>query len=123
MLRQGAVIVTDTQMACSGISKPALKKLGCDVHCFMSDSDVAEKSKLNGTTRAVAAVEKAAQMFREKNIIFVVGNAPTALIRISELIEKGEVSPALVIGTPVGFVNVVLSKKMIMQTDIPYKTI
>lgn len=120
VLRQGAVIVTDTQMACSGISKPALKKLGCDIHCFMSDSDVAEKSKLNGTTRAVAAVEKAAQMFRDKNIVFVVGNAPTALIRISELIEKGEVSPSLVIGTPVGFVNVVLSKKMIMQTDVPY---
>ena len=86
----------------------------------MSDSDVAETAKKNGTTRAVASVDKAAEIFPDKNIIFVVGNAPTALIRICELAERGKLSPAFVVGTPVGFVNVVQSKNMIMQTDIPY---
>lgn len=120
ILKKGAVIVTDTQMAFSGISKPAVQKLGCEMHCFMSDSDVAETAKKNGTTRAVASVDKAAEIFPDKNIIFVVGNAPTALIRICELAERGKLSPAFVVGTPVGFVNVVQSKNMIMQTDIPY---
>ena len=120
ILKQGAVIVTDTQMAFSGISKPALKKLGCEIYCFMSDSDVAETAKNTGTTRAAASVDKAAEMFPDKKIIFVVGNAPTALIRICELAEIGRLSPSFVVGTPVGFVNVVQSKNMIMQTDIPY---
>ena len=120
ILKQGAVIVTDTQMAFSGISKPALKKLGCEIYCFMSDSDVAETAKNTGTTRAAASVDKAAEMFPDKKIVFVVGNAPTALIRICELAEIGRLSPSFVVGTPVGFVNVVQSKNMIMQTDIPY---
>ena len=120
ILKKGAVIVTDTQMAFSGISKPAARELGCEIHCFMSDGDVAETAKKNGTTRAVASVDKAAEMFKDKNIIFVVGNAPTALIRICELAESGKLSPSFVVGTPVGFVNVVQSKKMIMDTDIPY---
>ena len=120
ILKQGAVIVTDTQMAFSGISKPALKKLGCEIYCFMSDSDVAETAKNTGTTRAAASVDKAAEMFPDKKIIFVVGNAPTVLIRICELAEIGRLSPSFVVGTPVGFVNVVQSKNMIMQTDIPY---
>ena len=120
ILKQGAVIVTDTQMAFSGINKPAVQKLGCEIYCFMSDSDVAETAKRNGTTRAVASVDKAAEMFQNKNVIFVVGNAPTALIRICELAKNGKLSPAFVVGTPVGFVNVVQSKDMIMQTDIPY---
>lgn len=120
ILKQGAVIVTDTQMAFSGISKPALRALNCEIHCFMSDSDVAEAAKKNGTTRAVVSIDKAAKKFFDKNIIFVVGNAPTALIRICELAESGKLSPSFVVGTPVGFVNVVQSKNMIMQTDIPY---
>lgn len=120
ILKKGAVIVTDTQMAFSGISKPALNKLGCEMHCFMSDSDVAVLAKRNGITRAVASVDKAAEMFSGRNVIFVVGNAPTALIRIAELAENGKISPSFVVGTPVGFVNVVQSKNLIMQTDIPY---
>ena len=119
-LQRGCDIVTDSQMAFSGISKPALRALNCEIHCFMSDSDVAEAAKKNGTTRAVVSIDKAAKKFFDKNIIFVVGNAPTALIRICELAESGKLSPSFVVGTPVGFVNVVQSKNMIMQTDIPY---
>lgn len=120
ILKNGAVIVTDTQMAFSGISKPAVRELGCEIHCFMSDGDVAENAKKSGTTRAAASVDKASEIFPDKNLIFVVGNAPTALIRICELAEKSKLKPSFVVGTPVGFVNVVQSKKMLMQTDIPY---
>lgn len=117
-IKKGAVFVTDTNMAKSGINKSALEKLGCEVMCFMSDKDVAEAAKKNGTTRASAAVDKAAKL--KKPIIFAAGNAPTALIRLYELIEKGIFRPELIIGVPVGFVNVVQSKEMIMETDVPY---
>lgn len=117
-LRAGTQIITDTNMAKAGINKRALAKLGGAVDCFMSDEDVAEKAGLNGTTRAVASIDKAASF--EKPLIVVVGNAPTALIRLYELIEEKRICPpALIIGTPVGFVNVVQSKELIMQTDIP----
>ncbi len=119
-LQSGAVIITDTNMAKSGISKPALSFLGCEIHCFMSDSDVAEKSKKEGITRAVASMDKAVELFPDKNTIFVIGNAPTALIRLYEHIESGKISPSLVIGAPVGFVNVVQSKKLIMESAAPY---
>ena len=117
-LREGCDIVTDTQMAKSGISKPACAKLGCEVHCFMSDPDVAEIAKANGSTRAVASMEKAASL--TKPLIFVIGNAPTALLRLCELIDEGRVSPRLVIGVPVGFVNILEAKDALMHTDVPY---
>lgn len=104
----GVTIVTDTNMAKAGISKPALTRLGGQVCCFMADEDVARTAKEKGTTRAVAAMEKAAEQF--PNAVFAIGNAPTALLRIAELIEEG-LRPALVIGVPVGFVNVVESKR------------
>jgi len=119
-LKNGAVIVTDTHMAESGISKPAMKALGCRACCFMSDSDVAERAKRDGTTRAVASMDKAAELFGHENVIFAVGNAPTALIRLDELIRVGKVEPALIIGVPVGFVNVVQSKEIIMGGSVPY---
>ena len=119
-LKNGAVIVTDTHMAESGISKPAMKALGCLACCFMSDSDVAERAKRDGTTRAVASMDKAAELFGHENVIFAVGNAPTALIRLDELIRVGKVEPALIIGVPVGFVNVVQSKEIIMGGSAPY---
>ena len=118
LLKNGAVIVTDTNMAKSGVNKAALKKLGCEVMCFMSDEDVAEEAKLNGTTRAAASVNKAAKL--GKPIIYAVGNAPTALVRLSETIGDKSFVPALVIGVPVGFVNVVQSKELIMASGIPY---
>lgn len=117
-LKSGACIVTDTQMAKSGINKRALGSYGGEVFCFMSDEDVAAAAKANGTTRAVASMEKAAAMNRP--LIFAIGNAPTALVRLYELIEEKKLSPELIIGVPVGFVNVVQSKELIMQTDVPY---
>lgn len=117
-IREGACIVTDTQMAKSGISKPTLAQYGGEVFCFMSDEDVAEKAKRDGTTRATASMDKAAEL--GKPIILAIGNAPTALVRIRELYEEGKLNPVAVIGVPVGFVNVVESKELIMQTDIPY---
>lgn len=117
-LRQGACIVTDTQMGRSGINKRALARYGGEVYCFISDEDVAETAKKNGTTRATASMDKAASL--QKPLIFAIGNAPTALVRLYELIEEGKINPALIIGVPVGFVNVVQSKELIMKTDAPY---
>ena len=117
-LKNGACIVTDTQMAKSGINKKALAKYGGEVYCFMSDEDVAETAKKNGTTRATASMDKAAEM--SKPLIFAIGNAPTALVRLYELIEDGKLKPELIIGVPVGFVNVVQSKELIMQAEVPY---
>lgn len=117
-IKNGACIVTDTQMAKSGINKRALARYGGEVYCFMSDEDVAETAKKNGTTRATASMDKAAAM--DKKLIFAIGNAPTALVRLYELIKNKELSPELIIGVPVGFVNVVQSKEMIMDTEVPY---
>ena len=114
----GACIVTDTQMAMSGINKKALAKFGGEVYNFMSDADVAEIAKKNGTTRATACMDKAASL--NKPLIFAIGNAPTALVRLYELIQDGKLRPELIIGVPVGFVNVVQSKELIMQTNVPY---
>ena len=117
-IRSGASIVTDTQMGRAGINKRSLAKYGGQVYCFMSDEDVAAEAKKNGTTRAVASIDKAAAM--DQPLIFAIGNAPTALFRIYELVKEGKLSPALVIGVPVGFVNVVQSKELIMETEVPY---
>ena len=116
-IRQGASIVTDTRMAMSGINKRVLARFGGEVYNFMADADVAAMAKQNGTTRAVACMDKAAQL--EKPLIFAIGNAPTALIRLCELIGEVKIAPKLIIGVPVGFVNVVFAKELIMQTDIP----
>ena len=107
-LQTGAVIVTDTNMALAGISRPGLAKLGCEAVCYMADPAVAEAAKQAGTTRAVAAMHRAAR--EHPGAILAVGNAPTALLAIAEEIEAG-LRPALVIGVPVGFVNVVESKE------------
>ena len=117
-IKNGACIVTDTQMAKSGINKRALARNGGEVYCFMSDEDVAVLAKQNGTTRATVSMDKAAAM--DKKLIFAIGNAPTALVRLYELIQEGKLNPELIIGVPVGFVNVVQSKELIMQTDVPY---
>lgn len=117
-IRDGASIVTDTQMAKAGINKRALSRYGGEVYCFMSDEDVAKAAKENGTTRAVASMEKAAAM--GEDLIFAIGNAPTALVHLYEMIREGRIHPKLVIGVPVGFVNVVQSKELIMETEVPY---
>lgn len=117
-IKDGALIVTDTQMAKSGINKKSLARHGGEVYCFMSDEDVAREAKELGTTRATASMNKAARL--DKDVIFAIGNAPTALVRLYELINGHQITPKLIIGVPVGFVNVVQSKELIMQTDIPY---
>ncbi len=117
-LRKRACIVTDTQMAMAGINKKALKKLEIEVYNFMSDADVAEAAKRNQTTRAAACMDKAAAM--ERPMILAVGNAPTALIRIYELVQQGKLRPELIIGVPVGFVNVVPAKEQILTLPVPY---
>ena len=117
-IQNGASIVTDTQMARAGINKKALARYGGEVYCFMSDEDVARKAKENGTTRATASMDKAASLGIP--LIFAIGNAPTALVRLYELIEEKKLSPELIIGVPVGFVNVVASKELIMETETPY---
>ena len=118
LLINGADIVTDTNMALAGINKKALAKLGGQTHCFMADEDVARLAKERGVTRAVASMEKARNI--EKPVIFAVGNAPTALIRLYEMIQEGNWHPAFVIGVPVGFVNVEVAKELIMETEVPY---
>lgn len=117
-IKNGASIVTDTQMAKSGINKKALAKFGGEVYCFMSDEDVAAKAKENGTTRASESMKKAAAM--DKPLIYVIGNAPTALVTLYDMMEEGTVDPVLIVGVPVGFVNVVQSKELIMESKAPY---
>lgn len=127
-IREGACIVTDTQMGKAGINKKRLARYGGEVFCFMSDEDVERSAKENGTTRAAASMDKAAALVREaekngeaKKLIFAIGNAPTALVRLHELIEEGALKPELIIAVPVGFVNVVQSKEMILDLkDTPH---
>ena len=114
-IRRGVPIITDTQMGKAGINKKRLAQYGSEVLCFMSDEDVAEMAKKNGTTRAVASMDKAAALGREA--IFAVGNAPTALVRLYELIKEGKIAPELIIAVPVGFVNVVQSKELILSLE------
>ena len=117
-LKKGAHIVTETRMAWSGIKKNKLESLGGQAHCFMQDEDVAAEARERGCTRAAICVERGAALGRP--IIYAIGNAPTALIRIYELIKEGKVRPELIIGAPVGFVNVVESKELIMEAGVPF---
>lgn len=118
LLSNGAVIVTDTNMALAGINKRALASLGGEAYCFMADEEVAALAGKRETTRAAVSMEKAREI--EKPVIFAIGNAPTALIRLYEMMQESEWRPAFVIGVPVGFVNVEAAKELIMETDVPY---
>lgn len=113
----GADIVTDTNMALAGINKKTLSRFGGEVHCFMADEDVAVMAKEQGLTRAAVSMKKAAAL--SKPLIFAIGNAPTALVELCSLMEKG-FKPVAIIGVPVGFVNVVAAKEMIMKSGVPY---
>lgn len=124
-IQKGARIVTDTNMGKAGINKTVLSSFGGEVLCFMADADVAEAARREGTTRAVASVRKAARLTApnsgEKDcpLILAVGNAPTALIEAYGLIRKGTFAPDLIIGVPVGFVNVIPAKELIMEAGVP----
>lgn len=118
MIRSGAHIVTDTNMGLSGINKSELAKYGGAVHCFMADEDVANEAKTRGVTRATVSMERATRL--QEDVIFAIGNAPTALINLRDMYDKGIYTPKFIIGMPVGFVNVEYAKELIMDTDIPY---
>ena len=128
-LCHGGIIITDTNMAKAGINKKKAESLGVQVFCHMADSDVAERAREKGCTRAAASMEKAAALLREEKVrrgilppvIFAVGNAPTALVELSHLLDERQIQPDLIIGVPVGFVNVEASKEMmISRKDVYY---
>ena len=118
LIRNGADIVTDTNMALAGINKKVLARYGGTAHCFMADEEVAKEAKERKVTRATVSMEKAAAI--AKPVIFAIGNAPTALISLYELMEQTGFRPAFIIGVPVGFVNVVAAKELILKTDVPH---
>ena len=118
LIKNGAHIVTDTNMALSGINKKRLAGYGGEVHCFMADEDVAAEAKLRQVTRATVSMERAMEL--DVPIIFAIGNAPTALISLYDLMQKKGLRPDFVIGVPVGFVNVVAAKELFLNSDVPY---
>lgn len=117
-IREGCGIVTDTTMALSGINKRVLAQFGCEVHCFIGDADVALEARRRGVTRSQVSMEKAARTLGP--CIFAIGNAPTALLSICALVRAGALRPRLVIGVPVGFVNVVEAKEEVLGLGVPY---
>jgi precorrin-8X/cobalt-precorrin-8 methylmutase len=117
-IQAGKSIITDTNMARVGIRKVELERFGATVKCYMTDPEVGEKARSNGTTRARTAVEAAVADMKDG--IYVVGNAPTALMRLCELMKAEEAGPALIIGLPVGFVNAAESKAALIEMDCPY---
>ncbi|MDR1873491.1 MAG: precorrin-8X methylmutase [Synergistaceae bacterium] len=117
-LLRGVTVVTDTQMAASGVNKKLMSANGGSVRCYMAGEDVAAEAEARGVTRAVVSMEHAARDVPDA--IFAIGNAPTALLRLCELVAEGTARPSLVIGVPVGFVNVVESKEVLMRTGVPW---
>lgn len=122
LIRNGADIVTDTNMALTGINKKRLEEYGGSVRCYMADPEVAAEAKERGVTRASVSMEHAAEDIKAsgRKTIFAVGNAPTALITLREMYDEGRFTPDFIIGVPVGFVNVVEAKELILETDIPH---
>ena len=118
LIKNGADIITDTNMAKAGISKSSLARFGGQIHCFMADEDVAREARERGVTRALVSMERAAGL--GKKLIFALGNAPTALISLYEMMKAGKYSPDFVIGVPVGFVNVVAAKELFLGGQVPY---
>lgn len=115
--RGGVTIYTDTTMALSGVSKPALRQLNANAVCYVADEDVKARALTQNSTRSVAGIDKSLNI--EGPLIYAIGNAPTALIRLCELIQSGAVEPKLVVGVPVGFVNVIESKEMLKNLKVP----
>lgn len=121
-LKRGVSIITDTQMAAAGMSKPSASKFNNKIICRMAEPDVKEEALKRGVTRAVISIERAVE--ETPDAIFAIGNAPTALIKLCELISEGKAKPSLIIGVPVGFVNVVESKEILAEVaskfNVPY---
>ncbi len=121
-IKSGKKIFTDVKMVETGINKPLLERYGCEVFCYISDIDVIEKAKSEGKTRAEVAVEKAARNFGAQIGIVAIGNAPTALLKVIELVDRGVMKPDLIVGVPVGFVSAVESKEMLSNKTYPFIT-
>ncbi len=121
-LKKGCKIYCDTNMIVNGASKMVLSKFNCEAYCLVADSEVVEEAKEKGVTRSIVGMEKAAKDPNTK--IFLIGNAPTALYQLKEMIERNEIEkPALVVGVPVGFVGAAESKEAFKSLGIPYITI
>ena len=119
-LKEGASIVTDTNMARAGVNRSALERQGGRALCFMAEEEIARAAKERGETRAALSMEAAAALDTGgAPLILAIGNAPTALVALRELLDCGAVKPALIIGVPVGFVNVVESKELILEAGVP----
>ena len=120
-IKDGVHIVTDTRMAWSGISRKTVAKMGGEVHCFMSDPDVAAEAKERDSTRATVCMDRgvALQEQLKKPVIFAIGNAPTALIRLAEVMANSDFRPCLIVAAPVGFVNVEEAKELIVESGCP----
>lgn len=117
--RSGCSVVTDTTMALSGINKRVLTKFGGAAYNFIADPDVAAEAKERGCTRAAISMERAASL--GVPLVYAIGNAPTALVQIYDMMHAGTMEPPkLIVGVPVGFVNVVESKELIRELDVPY---
>lgn len=117
-LQSGCKIYADTSMIVAGVGKPSLNELGCSIHNYVHDADVVAKAKELEITRSIAGIDKAVSdnLFK----IYIVGNAPTALVRLCELYKQKKINPALVIGVPVGFVGAAESKEMLKNSGMPY---
>jgi precorrin-8X/cobalt-precorrin-8 methylmutase len=119
-IRNGKTITTDTNMAKAGIRTGDLQRFGVRVQCYMADPAVSQKAAAQGMTRAKAAVDAA--LSDMQGGIYAVGNAPTALLRLIDLVKARQALPALIVGLPVGFVNAAESKAALMDLDCPYIT-
>ncbi len=117
-IKEGVTIVTDTNMAKAGVNKKVIERFGGSAVCYIADEDVAKEAKERGETRATVSMERAAKI--EGNVILAIGNAPTALVKACELIEAGKFNPTLIIGAPVGFVNVCESKELLAETNCEF---
>lgn len=117
-LKKGCRIYADTNMIKSGVKKALLDKYNCEVYTLVADKDVAAEAKERGITRSIVGMEKACR--DENTKIFLIGNAPTALFTLKDLIDQKKTSPDLVVGVPVGFVGAIESKEEIMKADAPY---
>ena len=120
-MQVGAAIVTDTRMAQAGITKKHLAPFGCEVQCFIDDAEVVTIAQEKNITRAAAATSRAKELLHGG--IAVIGNAPTALIELVRLHDRGELQPALVVGVPVGFVNAAEAKELLMASGMVYITV
>ena len=115
-IKKGGILFTDTKMAHMGINRKALDKTGCEIKCFIDDKNVSEMAKKMKTTRSACAVERAVS---EGINMFIIGNAPTALFRLLELVEEGRLKPQFIVGVPVGFVGAAESKEYLRDFDMP----